>query len=446
MAQRAQRLIAAAKNSPLPEGTWAIGAGLVIAGVTAYGFQILAARQLTDEGYAALNGLWAIVFIVAPGFFQPLEQEVSRALAHRRALGIGGGPLVKRAALLGGLLAGAVALISLAGAPRLVDELFHGETLLLAGLLVALASYYTAHITRGTLSGNGRFGRYGMMHGSEGIVRISLCALLFVAGVGTPGLYGLALALPPFAAMAISLRGQRDLVTPGPAAPYSELSSALSLLLLGSVLAQALSYGSFLAASILADSDQKDLAGKFITGLFIARVPILLFQAVQAALLPKLAGLAGEGRHDDFRVGMRKLVVIVVGLGLVGTVAAATIGPFVGKIAFGEEKFILGNRDLALLTAGAGGFILALTLAQGLIALRGYGGAAISWMAGIVAFVVVTAAGDDLFLRVELGFVAGAGVAAVCMLAFLVTRMRRGVPEGAVDDLVETIGHEPLEI
>lgn len=446
MAQRAQRLIAAARNSPLPEGTWAIGAGLVIAGITAYGFQILAARQLTDEEYAALNGLWAIVFIVAPGFFQPLEQEVSRALAHRRALGIGGGPLVRRAALLGGVLALAVAVVAVAGAPRLVDELFHGETLLLAGLLVALASYYMAHITRGTLSGNGRFGPYGLMHGSEGVVRISLCALLFVAGVGTPGLYGLALALPPFAAMAISLRGQHGLVTPGPAAPYSELSSALSLLLLGSVLAQALSYGSFLAASVLADSDQKDLAGKFITGLFVARVPILLFQAVQAALLPKLAGLAGEGRHDDFRVGMRRLVAIVVGLGLLGTVAAATIGPAVGKLAFGEENFILGQRDLALLTAGAGGFILALTLAQGLIALQGYAGAATSWMAGIVAFVAVTAAGSDLFLRVELGFVAGAGVAAVCMLAFLVARMRRGVPEGAVDDLVEAIGHEPLEI
>src|SRR5262245_17686322 len=112
----------AAKNSPLPEGTYAIGAGLIIAGLSAYGFQILSARQLTDSGYAALNGLWAMVFVVAPGFFQPLEQEVSRALAHRRALGIGGGPLVKRAALLGGILAGAVAIVSIIFAPKLIDE------------------------------------------------------------------------------------------------------------------------------------------------------------------------------------------------------------------------------------------------------------------------------------------------------------------------------------
>jgi hypothetical protein len=100
VAKRKQRLIEAAKNTPLPEGTYAIGGGLIVVGLSAYGFQILAARGLTDTGYAALNSLWALVFVVAPGFFQPIEQEVSRALAHRRAQGIGGGPLIKRAALL----------------------------------------------------------------------------------------------------------------------------------------------------------------------------------------------------------------------------------------------------------------------------------------------------------------------------------------------------------
>jgi hypothetical protein len=446
VAQRAQRLVNAAKRSPLPEGTYAIGAGLVIVGLSAYGFQILAARQLSDSEYAALNGLWAMVFVVAPGFFQPLEQEVSRALAHRRALGIGGGPLVKRAAVLGGILAGAVALLSLIFAPRLIDELFHGETLLLAALLLALASYYLAHTTRGTLSGNGRFGPYGMMHASEGCLRLGFCVVLFAAGVGTPFLYGLALALPPFGAIGISLRGQHGLMRPGPVAPYSELSSALSLLLLGSVLAQLLSYGSFLAANLLAEPDQKDLVGKFITGLFIARIPILLFQAVQAALLPKLAHLAGEGRHADFRTGMRKLVLIVVALGAVGVVAGATIGPLAGEILFGKDKFILGHRDLALLAAGSAGFILALTLAQGLIALRGYAAAAISWFVGIVAFVAVTAAGNDLFLRVELGFVAGAAVAAAAMGTCLIVRSRGGVPADAAEELVENIPHEPLEI
>jgi len=443
---RAQRLIDAAKRTPLPEGTYAIGAGLLVAGISAYGFQILAARQLSETEYAALNGLWAIVFIVAPGFFQPLEQEVSRALAHRNARGIGGGPLVKRAALLGGILAATVGVIALALSPKLVDELFHDETLLLVALLVAIAAYYSAHITRGTLSGNGRFGPYGLMHGAEGTLRFAACLVLFTAGIGSPWLYGLVLALPPFGAIAVALRGQRNLVTPGPAAPYSELSTALGWLLLGSVLAQALSYASFLAANLLATPAEKDSVGRFITGLFIARIPILLFQAVQAALLPKLAGLAGAGMHDDFKAGMRKLVVIVLGLGVLGTVGGATVGPFAGELLFGKEKFILEHRDLALLAAGSGGFILALTLAQGLIALRGYAQAAVAWMVGIAGFVIVTALGDDLFLRVELGFAVGSAIASGVMAVMLTARMRRGVPDDAVGELVETIGHEPLEI
>ena len=113
------------------------------------------------------------------------------------------------------------------------------------------------------------------------------------------------------------------------------------------------------------------MVADFIVGFFIARIPILLFQAVQAALLPKLAGLAGAGRIDDFRSGLRKLVLIVVGVGVLGIVGGVTVGPTVGKILFGEQ-FNLEWVDLGLLCAGSAFFILALTLAQALIALHGH--------------------------------------------------------------------------
>jgi len=443
--ERAQRLVGAAKKLPVPEGTYAVGAGLLILGLTAYGFQILAAHRLSSTEYAALNSLWAIVFVVAPGLFQPLEQEVARALAHRRANGIGGGPLIKRAALLGGILAISVAVACLIFAPQLKDRLFHGYGGLLVGLFAALACYYLAHMTRGTLSGNGRFGAYGLMHGTEGTVRIAFCTVLFVAGVTSPGWYGLALALPPLVAVLVSLRWQHNLVVPGPAAPSNELSSALGMLLLGSLLAQLLSYASFLGVTLMAHTPkEKASVGSFITGLFIARILILLFQAVQAALLPKLAGLAGAGRHDDFRSGMRKLLLIVVTLGLLGIPGATLLGPWAGKLLFGD-KWVLGHRDMALLTAGSAAFIIALTLAQGLIALKAYTRAAIAWVIGIVAYVVAAAPGDNLYLRNELGFVAGSAAAAIVMAIMLGDQMRRGLP-ATVEELVEVIEHEPLEI
>ena len=65
----------------LPSGTIPVGLGLVVAGLSAYGFQVIAFRVLGAEPYAALNGLWVTAFVLAPGLFLPLEQEIARALA-----------------------------------------------------------------------------------------------------------------------------------------------------------------------------------------------------------------------------------------------------------------------------------------------------------------------------------------------------------------------------
>src|SRR5262249_5676143 len=149
------------------------------------------------------------------------------------------------------------------------------------------------------------------------------------------------------------------LVDPGPEAEWSELSANLTLLFLGSLTAQALSYFAALGAIVLASGvRERREAADFIVAFFLARIPILLFQAVQAALLPKLAALAGSGQHADFRSGLKKLVLVVVGIGVLGVVMGIAVGPEVGKILFGD-KFRLGSLDLGLLFAGSAAFILA---------------------------------------------------------------------------------------
>jgi O-antigen/teichoic acid export membrane protein len=315
--------------------------------------------------------------------------------------------------------------------------------------VIALGTYAVQHITRGTLSGNGRFGPYGMILGAEGVFRILPVIVIYAAGVDDLIWYGLALAIPPVLAAIVSVWGQHGLLEPGPEAEWSELSTNLTLLFLGSLAAQALSYAAALGVLVLAQGKaERDAAADFIVGFFIARIPILLFQAIQAALLPKLAALSGAGKHDDFRTGLKKLVMIVVGVGVLGIVAGATIGPTVGEILFGD-KFNLDSRDLTLLFLGSAAFILALTLAQALIALMGHGRALVAWTVGLVLCVGVMALGssatiDDLFLRVELGYLAGCLGAAVMMAIFLFTRIR--TQDGDLSLLVEAIEHEPLEI
>jgi len=441
---RAQKLIDRARGA-VPEGTFAVGVGLLVAALTSYGFVIIAFRALGNRQNAGLSAFWALIFVAGPGFFLPLEQEVGRALAHRRAQGIGGGPVVARAARLGAILATALVIGTLALANPLTHRLFHGDGYLVIGLSIGLVGFYGMHLTRGTLSGNGRFRPYGVMLAVESVARLIGAVVLAVAGVKEAWAYGLCLGLAPFVAVPVSLRGQRGLLKPGPPAPYSELSEALGYLLAGSVLMQLLGYAALLGVNLLSTGHDKSMVASFTRAFFVARIPILLFQAVQAALLPKLAGLAGSGRHDDFRSGLRRLLQVVTGIAVLGTVAAFTIGPVAGKLLFGADKFTIGNGDLGLLAAGSGAYIIALTLAQALIALSGHARATVAWLVGVAVFVGVAASGSDLFLRVELGFLTGSVASTAMMAVMLRRRVREDVPE-SIGPLIEAIGHEPLEL
>ena len=76
-------------KNPLPEGTIPVGVGIGISGVAMYGFLSVANHGLNKIDYTHFVTFWALLFIGGPGFFLPLEQEVGRALAARRANHVG---------------------------------------------------------------------------------------------------------------------------------------------------------------------------------------------------------------------------------------------------------------------------------------------------------------------------------------------------------------------
>ncbi|HYH51315.1 MAG TPA: hypothetical protein VEG38_17345, partial [Acidimicrobiia bacterium] len=279
-------------------------------------------------------------------------------------------------------------------------------------------------------------------------LRALACAALAIIGVDTVGPYGILVGLAPVAATLIGAGRERGLVTPGPDAPWSELSSALGYLLAGSVMAQLLVNAGVFAVQILADADERGpggVAGRFLNGLIIARVPLFMFQAVQASLLPKLAHLAGSGRHEDFRTGLKRLLAVVVAIGSVATVTAFAIGPFVVTTLFGDE-FRLGHSDLAYLAGASAVYMLALALAQALIALANYSRVVLGWAAGLAGFVVVTAMGGELLPRVERGFLAGSIAAAIVMAISVYNMLSRGLVGGHdADEILEASHQLPIE-
>lgn len=429
-----------------------VAVGLGISGVATYAFFAISSRSLDPEAYAAVGVLWSLLFAVGNGVMQPLEQEVARAVSERRARGIGAGPVVRRAATIGAAftvaLIAAMVLIEELAALDIISErwtlshLLDDDPVLVAAFLVGLAGFAAGHLVRGTLSSNGRFPGYALFFGIDGVARVVLAVGLAVVGVATAGPYGVVLALAPFLGVVAGLIGQHGLLEPGPEAAWTELTRALGWLLAGTVSLALVVQGGTIAVDLLAAPDESEAAGVFLNGLVIARIPLFLFQAVLASLLPRLSRLAGSGQLTAFQAALTRLVVAILGVGVVTTIAAALIGPPVIEAVFGSAS-ALGARDLGLL---AGTFILimvAICLDQALIALSGHKLMASGWVLALAVFVVVTALGDDLFLRVELGLLAASVVACGWMAIWLAVQLRRH-PTVLEVSLAEAMAESPL--
>src|ERR671916_163753 len=438
-------LEAARRRNPLPTGTAAVGVGLMVAGVSAYGFLVLADKALSKAEYSPLGALWSLVFLAGPGLFLPLEQEISRALAERRARNQGGLPVVRRAATIGVGLGLGVLVLLIATARLSVDHLFDGQILLLVGLALGLAGALAGHLTRGCLSGSGQFRGYSAYLGADGFIRVLGAAACILIGVNTAGPFGVAVGIAGLLAVPVALLVQRPELDEGPEAAFAEVGSALGLLLVSSICAFAIMNIGPVVVKLLADESQNEAAGRFVNGVIVARIPLFLFQAVQASLLPKLSALAHSGHLGDFRVGLKRLLIAVGGLALVGSIGGAILGPFIVEIMFPGSD--LGSRTMGLLAAGAGLYMLAMACAQALIALGGHADQTVGWTLGL-ATLLTTAwlVSDDLFLRVEVGLLVGSAVVFVAMGAMLLRRLAAAGPLSVESgDFIEALHDVPIE-
>lgn len=430
-------------RTPLPEGTIPVAAGLLIAGVATYAFFKIGTWAVGGaEEFQPISSLWFATFVLAPGFFLPVEQELGRALSHRRAIGQGGEPVVARIAQLSGLLVTVVLVALLAVSPLITSALFDGNWAMLAALATAFIAYAPTHVARGICSGSGRFREYATVMGSDGVVRITLCVFLAVIGVSAVAAYGFVVALAPLVGVVIVMRRGGLRSDPGPEAAWTEVTPNLGWLLLGSVFAAALLNAGPIATALLADDTDDELVTHFAYGVLLARIPLFMFQAVQAALLPRLSRLAARGELAEFRAGLKRLLMVVLVVGVVGTTGAFVLGPFVIELVYDAD---LSGRTLSLLALGSACYMVALALAQAVIALKGHALVSVGWASGVVAFILTTwLVSDDLFRRVELGLL----VSSVTAMAAFALALRHRLAIGAVPDqgsVLEAITDMPLE-
>ena len=433
----------ALRRVPLPEGTLPVGAALLIAGFATYAFFKVGEVALGGEdAFKPIVALWFATFALAAGFFLPLEQEMGRALSHRRAQGEGGLPVVRRIVALGAAITAAVLVVLAIASPTVTREYFDGNWWMLAAFATAFVAYAPAHLARGICAGMGRFRSYAFVIGSDGVIRIIACVVLAALGVSNPAPYAFAVALSPLVAVVVvGLRG--DLATdPGPGAPMSEVTQNLGWLLIGSVCAAALLNAGPVTANLLANEDEAKLVVWFGFGVLLARIPLFLFQAVQAALLPRLSRLAARNELGEFRDGLRKLMMLVGAVGVIGTIGAFVIGPFAIDTVYGAT---LSGRTLAMLAASSAVYMAGLATAQAVIALQGHAFVAAGWVIAVVVFVLGTWLSSDLlFRRIEIGLLLSSISALACFAVVLRYQLRAGIAP-TPDSVMDAITDMPVE-
>jgi O-antigen/teichoic acid export membrane protein len=386
--------------------------------------------------------MWFIAFALIPGFFLPIEQEVGRALSHRRAIGQGGLPIVKRVLQITVIIFVALCIAVFALSSQINSNLFDGNGVLTWCLLLSLATYAPMHLARGICSGNARFGSYSLIIGLDGAIRVLSCAALWIAGVNNIGAYALTIALSPVVGVLIAAFTGKLKTEPGPEASWAEVTPNLGWLLLGSLFAAALVNAGPITVDILGHDAPPELVTRFGNAVIFARIPLFLFQAVQAALLPRLARLAAQRKLSEFKRGIKQLLILVISVGVLGTIGAFVIGPWVLELVYDGG---IDRRTMTLLAFASAIYMLALALAQAVIALSGHARVALGWCAGFVTFVVVAwLSSNDLYLRVELALVASS---LVSLSIFMVSLKQKMSGDAVFDDasIIDALAERPLE-
>src|SRR3954453_15515657 len=230
-ARRTRGNVVASQVTAVTRQIGPVAVGLGVLGLSSFAFLSVSGRVLGPAELAPLGTLWVLINALGPALFQPLEQEVSRAVAERAAHGQGARPVFLQACRLaaGAVVIAGVALF-LARRP-LADHLFGGQQILVLALLFGLVGLASEHLTRGAFAGGGAFPRYGAQLGIDGMLRIGRGAALALLGgataparpgVAAAGWSGLFPGLAPLLAVAVTAGRLGPAGRPGPAHSWPE--------------------------------------------------------------------------------------------------------------------------------------------------------------------------------------------------------------------------------
>jgi len=398
---------ALARAMSLPRSTTAVAAGVGVLGLASFGYLVVAGRALGPERFGTVAIYWVVLNTLGAGLFLPLEQHVSRELAggagRDAAAGTDGRRVVRRAVGIAAAALALLALVAALGHRPVAETFFGGSTPLVAALVAGTAAMAVSYICRGVFAGLASWPLYGAHLAIDGLVRFGGACLLALAGVDTALPYAVVVVVGLLASTVTTVPAAARPVAGGRTASWGHLGHTLGWLLVASVSGLALLNAAPLAVELLADGAGTAAAvGNFVAALTLARIPLLLFAAVQASLLPALSRHVAAGDRARFAATLRALSLGILGLGALSGAAAMGLGPETLRLVFGPA-FDVDRVDLALLALATAGLMLVTTLGQALIAAARYRAAALAPLLGVAVFTgAATLGGAALERRVSL--------------------------------------------
>ncbi|GIH09628.1 hypothetical protein Rhe02_76950 [Rhizocola hellebori] len=393
----------------LPKGTLLVGLGVGTLGAAAYAQLAVAGHTLPAQEMAALAVMWSIVAAVAPGLFLPLEQEVTRLVASRRAVGDPIGPVLSKG-LIAVCLACCVLLVGAWATQDWVASLFfHGNRTMVWLTFAAIGVTAAAHATRGALAGLGRFGWYGSQLAIDGSIRLVGTAVVASSAMsGNVSAYAMLIALAPLVSVLCTLPPIVRSNTAGVALPWADLSGKLGQLTASAFLNQLMINVAVINAQLLAGPDDgPELATALLAAMILVRIPVFLFGAMHGALLAGATTAVAESDREGLRRLIRRALIAVTAMAGAAAVVLVPLGSFLAARLFNAPS-VLTWLDFLLLCLGVVAYLWAFVFGQTSVALEQHGRQALCWMAGTVVLFAVCLLPLQVSLRVELGLVLGA--------------------------------------
>ncbi|HEV2891472.1 MAG TPA: hypothetical protein VGX28_13960 [Frankiaceae bacterium] len=400
-----------ARLGTVPRGSGATLAGIVVSGLSGFGALALATRGVEVGSRGALAAAWTLVFLVGPAVFFPLEQALAGRLLGSSAVA------GRHVASVAGAWVAGLAVVAAVSAPLYVDDLLDGRTGLLLAVVASLAGYAAQHVLRAVLVARRSFGRYALVLGVDGLVRLVGCGVAYAAGARSPEPYAWVAGLAPLVATAVCLPGLGR--SAGGGAGGGRVGADVGRLVAASLCANVVVGAGPAVLKLL--SDDPALVSSYLVTVSLTRIPLLLGQAL---LAPLLAGLAGA---DDaaFRRTLRGAVLAVLAAGVVTTAAFALLAPPLVPVLFGRDNDRLGAGPAAVLAACAVTFLVGQLLTQALVARGRAGAAAAGWAVSLAVAAVTLAVWPGSLGQVLGATLVGCVGAAVLLAGY--TRSRKSV-------------------